>query len=143
MKKSSFPTPQDAESAFYEALETGNLEAMMEVWAEDEEIVCVHPGGARIAGYEQVRESWAKMMSSGQRLKVQITDQVVVQGMMISIHSLHEHVAMANDAARQRPVVATNVYLRTGGGWRMIAHHASPAPQAARPSAAETPKTLH
>src|SRR5260370_305974 len=50
VKKSTFPTPQDAENAFYEALEAGELEAMMEVWAEDEEIVCVHPGGARLAG---------------------------------------------------------------------------------------------
>ena len=54
MKKSTFPTPQDAEAAFYEALETGDLETMMEVWAEDEEIVCVHPGGPRLAGYDQV-----------------------------------------------------------------------------------------
>ena len=26
------------------------------------------------------------------------------------------------------PIVATNVYLRTAAGWRMIVHHASPAP---------------
>ena len=43
-----FPTPQDAESAFYEALERADLEQMMAVWSEDEEIVCVHPGGPRL-----------------------------------------------------------------------------------------------
>ena len=32
-----FPTAQDAENAFYEALERCDLEAMMAVWAEDEE----------------------------------------------------------------------------------------------------------
>ena len=48
MKRSTFPTPQDAEAAFYEALERADLEAMMEVWAEDEEIVCVHPAGPRL-----------------------------------------------------------------------------------------------
>jgi ketosteroid isomerase-like protein len=142
VKKSSFPTPQDAEAAFYEALETGDIEAMMEVWAEDEEIVCVHPGGPRIAGYDKVRESWTRILASGQRLKVQLSDQVYLQGMMLSIHSLHENIATGSDAARQRPMVATNVYLRTGGGWRMIAHHSSPAPQLQR-AAAEAPKTLH
>jgi uncharacterized protein (TIGR02246 family) len=142
VNKRSFPTPQDAEAAFYEALEAGDIEAMMEVWAEDEELVCVHPGGPRISGYEQVRESWTKILGSGQRLKVQLTDQVYVQGMMLSIHSLHEHIAAANDAARQRAVVTTNVYVRQGGGWRMIAHHASPGPQLQR-AAAEAPKTLH
>ena len=33
--KPIFPTPQDAEAAFYEALERADLEAMMAVWAED------------------------------------------------------------------------------------------------------------
>src|SRR4051812_42151575 len=115
---------------------------MMDVWAEDEEIVCVHPGGVRIAGYEQVRESWSKILGSGQRLKVHLSDQVYVQGMMLSIHSLHENIALATDAARQRPVIATNVYMKTGGGWRMIAHHASPAPQPQR-APGDGPKTLH
>ena len=45
-----FPTAQDAENAFYEALERADLEAMMAVWAEDEEIICVHPTGPRLTG---------------------------------------------------------------------------------------------
>ena len=55
MKKTTFSTAQDCEAAFYEALEACDLEAMMEVWAEDEEVVCVHPGGPRLAGLQQVR----------------------------------------------------------------------------------------
>jgi len=44
------------------------------------------------------------------------------------------------------PIVATNVYLRTAAGWRMIVHHASPAP--AQPAStpaprAAPPKMLH
>src|SRR5260370_37287731 len=70
VKKSTFPTPQDAENAFYEALEAGELEAMMEVRAEDEEIVCVHPGGGRLAGYDQVGESWAQVFASRPPLQV-------------------------------------------------------------------------
>ena len=54
-----FPTAQDAESAFYEALERCDLEGMMAVWSEDDEIVCVHPAGARLTGQDEVRESWA------------------------------------------------------------------------------------
>ncbi|HXZ95937.1 MAG TPA: nuclear transport factor 2 family protein, partial [Burkholderiales bacterium] len=58
MKTSIFPTPQDAEAAFYEAFESADLDAMMAVWAEDEEVVCVHPSGPRLTGIAQVRESW-------------------------------------------------------------------------------------
>ena len=142
MKKSTFPTPQDAEAAFYEALEAADLEAMMEVWAEDEEIVCVHPGGPRLAGFEQVRGSWAQILGSGQRLKVHVTNQVVLSGMMLAIHSVHENITVEGDSRPRAAVAATNVYLRTAGGWRMILHHGSPTPPEAR-APAGSPKILH
>jgi len=146
VKKTTYTSPQDAEAAFYEALETGNLDAMMEVWAEDEELVCVHPGGPRLLGFDQVRASWAQMLGSGQRLQVRISDPVYMQGMMLSVHSLHEIIAVPGQA-RAQPVAAINVYLRTGTGWRMVAHHAAPVPQVPQQPAVETvaasPKILH
>jgi ketosteroid isomerase-like protein len=143
VKTASYPTPQDAEAAFYEALERADLDSMMQVWADDEEIVCVHPGGPRISGYEKVRESWAQIFGSGQRLKVQVTDPVYVQGMMVSVHSLQENIAVEGEDRGAHPVVATNIYLRTAGGWRLVAHHASPAPEAPRETPADAPKILH
>lgn len=142
-----FPTAQDAENAFYEALERADLEAMMAVWAEDEEIICVHPTGPRLSGPDQIRESWARVFSAGPRARVHITNQVAMSGMMLAVHSVHENFTLegARQAdARPLPVVATNVYLRTAAGWRMIVHHASPAP-AEKPAAAPEPppKTLH
>ncbi len=142
MKKSSFPTPQDAEAAFYEALEASDLEAMMEVWADDEEIVCVHPGGPRLSGYDQVRAGWAQIFAAGQKLKVQLSHQVALPGMMLVVHSVHENILVPGEARARPPVASTNVYLRTANGWRMILHHGSPAPQLAR-SSAEPPKILH
>jgi ketosteroid isomerase-like protein len=142
MKKTSFPTPQDAEAGFYEALETADLEAMMEVWAEDEEIVCIHPGGARLAGYAQVRGSWSQIFGSGQKLKMHLTNQVILSGMMLSIHSAHENILVQGEARPRAPVAVTNVYLRTGNGWRMLLHHASPVPQAPQRQP-DFPKILH
>jgi uncharacterized protein (TIGR02246 family) len=142
-----FPTAQDAENAFYEALERADLEAMMAVWAEDEEIICVHPTGPRLSGPDQIRESWARIFSAGPRARVHITNQVAMSGMMLAVHSVHENFTLQGERqadARPLPVVATNVYLRTAAGWRMIVHHASPAP-AEKPAAAPEPppKTLH
>ena len=53
-----FPTAQDAESAFYEALERCDLEGMMAVWSEDDEIVCVHPAGARLTGQDELLDKF-------------------------------------------------------------------------------------
>jgi ketosteroid isomerase-like protein len=145
MKKSVFPSPQDAEAAFYEALENGDIDAMMEVWADDEEVVCVHPGGPRLAGYENVLKSWAQIFASGQRLRVQVSHQVVLSGMMVTVHSVHENIT-ARGERPSPPVVASNAYLRTANGWRMILHHASPAPAAPQEGGrqpAASPKVLH
>ena len=146
-----FATPQDAEAAFYEALERADLEAMMAVWAEDEEIVCVHPAGPRIAGLAEVRASWARIFSGGGGTRVLITHRVESTGVMLAVHSLHENFAAAAGERAPAPVVATNVYLRGAGGWRMIVHHASPAPAPPAGPAAprndlprgDIPKTLH
>src|SRR5436190_4530798 len=92
-----FPTAQDAENAFYEALEHADLDGMMAVWAEDEEILCIHPAGGRLTGTEPVRESWAQIFSGGTRARVQVTNQVVISGMMIEVHSVHENFTIEGD----------------------------------------------
>lgn len=152
MSARNFPTAQDAENAFYEALERCDLEGMMAVWAEDEDIVCVHPAGPRLTGHDQIRESWARVFSAGPRARVHITSQVAISGMMLAVHSVHENFTIQGQARGQGmgdapspvPVVATNIYLRTTAGWRMIVHHASPAPAATQPAPREAPpKLLH
>ena len=140
-----FPTAQDAEHAFYEALERCDLEAMMAVWAEDEDILCVHPGGPRLTGQDQVRESWAQIFAGGPGARVSVAQQVAISAMMIAVHSVHENFTVPGEPQPRAPILATNVYLRTAAGWRMIVHHASPAPmqQAEAPRRESSPKLLH
>ena len=147
MKKALFASPQDAEAAFYEALTKADLDAMMAAWADDDDIYCVHPNGARLSGVERVRESWRQIFASGQTLRFQLREQQQVQGMMLSVHSVYEYITVAGEPRPRAPVIATNVYLRTERGWRMVVHHASPAPATAsaepEPRRAASPKILH
>lgn len=140
MTKTFFATPQDVEAAFYEALERADIEAMMLVWAEDEEIVCIHPGGPRLAGYAVVREAWRRIFSGGPRLHVQITSLSAIANPFSAVHSVMEHIGVKDDPSQQAPVLATNVYVRGPAGWRLVVHHASPAPP---DSITEAPKVLH
>jgi SnoaL-like domain len=64
------------------------------------------------------------------------------------VHSVFETFTIeGKPAGEQRPpppIVATNVYLRTAAGWRMIVHHASPAPAQPPPAPREAaPKIFH
>ena len=140
MNKGFFATPQDAETAFYEALEHADLEAMMLVWAEDEEIVCIHPGGPRLSGYATVREAWRRIFDGGARLSVQVNTLSAIANPFTAAQSVIEYIGVKEDPSQQAPVVATNIYARGATGWRLVLHHASPAPP---DSVTETPKVLH
>ena len=37
-------SPDDMEAAFYEALRHGDIDKLMACWADEDDIVCVHPG---------------------------------------------------------------------------------------------------
>ena len=121
----------------------------MAVWADDDEIYCVHPGGARFSGVENVRESWRRVFTSGQTLSFQLRARHEIHGMMTAIHSVYEQITVAGQGPVRNAILATNIYLRTDRGWRIVAHHASPAAApppvvAARdPDAKRAPKTLH
>ena len=149
VKKTLYANSQEAEAAFYDAFAKSDLEAMMSVWADEDEVYCVHPGAPRISGVANVRESWRRVFNSGQTLSFQLRARHEIHGMMIAVHSVYEHITIAGQGPARTPLLATNIYLRTDRGWRMVAHHASPAPAA--PAAASTPeaepkrapKTLH
>lgn len=125
-------TPGQAEAAFYRALEQADLAAMMAVWAEEEEIVCIHPGGPRLIGLEAVRDSWRQIFAAGPRLRFRLLDPRVQAGRMVSVHNLVEHILVTGDL-RPHLALATNVYVLAPGGWRMLMHHASPLPPSAAP----------
>ena len=149
MKKTLYASAQEAEAAFYDAFGKSDLEAMMAAWADDDEIYCVHPGSPRVSGLENVRESWRRVFASGQTLSFQLRARHEIHGMMIAVHSVYEYITVAGQGAVRNPMLATNIYLRTDHGWRMVAHHSSPAPALPAPrTTAEAdskppPKTLH
>ena len=142
MKKTLFATPQDAEAAFYEAFMKHDLEAMMEVWADDDEVYCVHPRGARIAGVAAVRDSWREIFAAAQTVRFRLREQHLLQAMMVSVHSVYEQLTAPEESRARGCVIATNIYMRTERGWRMMVHHASPAP-AVEDAEPRRVKTLH
>lgn len=138
-----FPTPEDAENAFYEAFERADLAGMMSVWAESDDIVCIHPQGPRLQGFEAVRESWVQIFSGGAQLRVRTTDVQVYDGQSVSVRNVVELLAPPGRDEPTHTVLATNVYELTEAGWRMTVHHASPPAEPATQQAEEPPPPSH
>ena len=119
---------EDAEQAFYDAIGRADLEGLMALWAEDEEIVCIHPGAPRLQGHAAIRESWELIFQRG---PVHIRPRQVhaTHNMLCSVHSLIEEVKTPDEAGwEDAHILATNVYLKTPQGWRLVMHHACIAP---------------
>lgn len=138
MSRKLFPTSTDCEIAFYDAFERADLKLMMAVWADEPDIVCIHPQGPRLAGLSAVRESFTEIFSGGPSVTLQITELRKHSGQTLAIHCVYESFTMRNQRndpnnpnkpPQNPPILATNVYQLTPNGWRMIVHHASLAPQ--------------
>jgi ketosteroid isomerase-like protein len=115
-----------AEAAFYEALQAGDAEAVMRVWSEDDEPVCIHPGGPRLVGAAAIRASFEQLLGGG---ALPVTPERVLRSVSMgcAVHNVVERVSLPRGApAAFACVLATNVYLRTPQGWRLVLHHASP-----------------
>ena len=123
-----YTTPGDAAHAFYQAFEARDLDAMMATWAEDEEIVCIHPGGTRLVGYAAVRAGWEQLFSGDRLLRFQLDEIVVVETVGLALQCSVEHITAGRDGKEHGIAHCTNVLMRTPSGWRMVVHHASAAP---------------
>ncbi len=137
---SRFATALDAQHMFYTALQNADLVQMMAVWADTEDIVCVHPGGTRHTGVAEVRESWRRIFSGGPQLRFELVAARTLPGQVTSIHSVYERITAASAPTSPTSVIATNVFALSEHGWRMLVHHASPAPD--HPDGHEDPPAL-
>lgn len=128
MRKPKLPqgTPDDTEAAFYDALQNADIERLMACWADDDDIVCVHPGGPRVVGPAAIRVAFDAMFANGAVMAHPEKVRRLDAG-QCSVHSVVERVeVMSDDGPQVAWVVATNVYAKTPQGWRLVAHHASP-----------------
>lgn len=115
----------EVEVAFYDALHRADLDALMALWADDEEIVCIHPGGARLIGHAAIRASWQAILAQG-GLHIVPAQLHETHNLMSSVHTVIEGVTTA--AGEAAHLLATNVYIKTPRGWRITLHHVSVAP---------------
>lgn len=137
--KPRFATPAAVEEAFYDAMARGDLQGLMSLWAEDDEIVCVHPGGPRTTGVRAVRRAWASVLT--EQLDIRARSIRRYETMTTAVSSVIEEITIDGDASVR--CVATNVFVKDARGWHIILHHASPADDSDEYAPVSTGATLH
>jgi uncharacterized protein (TIGR02246 family) len=122
-----------ANAKFYTAFETGDLDLMHEVWADGdyaEGVTCVHPGWTMLRGRAEVLRSWALIMANTPYIQFVLTDvRTEVRG-DYAVLTCEENILTAEEGEEGflagGSVVATKVFVRDEGRWRLWNHHGSP-----------------
>jgi ketosteroid isomerase-like protein len=118
-----------ANAGLYRAVETGDLDLMEAVWDEGD-VVCVHPGAETLRGRGTVLRSWAAVMVASEYMQFFLTDVKVDVTGDTAVVTCTENVLTGVEGDQTSfqagRAVATNVFRRRPGGWRLVVHHASP-----------------
>jgi uncharacterized protein (TIGR02246 family) len=149
MARTKPPTPapvsaDDVELELYAAMQGGDLERLMAVWSDDDEITCVHPGGSRLVGAAAIRAAFEAMFANGP-IAAEPHRVRRLDSHSTAVHSVLERVRVQGREGGEQFawVLATNVYLKSAHGWRLVAHHASPGAANEVPDVVQTVTTLH
>jgi ketosteroid isomerase-like protein len=137
-------SPEEIEAAFYEAMNRADVDALMRCWADEDDIVCVHPGGPRFLGAGAIRSSFEQIFHSSGAIRASIHKVRRVQTLNTAMHNLIEKVQVGTE---QEPaeayVITTHVFIKTPQGWRMVVHHASPGTPRELAELSDAPAVLH
>ena len=135
MNRADLAEVEEANAEFYAAFENGDLDRMSAVWADGPyaaAVGCVHPGWPLLRGREEVLRSWALIMANTPYIQFVLTD---VHTQVFGDHALvtcSENIITMDDTAGEfaslagGSIVATNLFLRVEGRWRLLHHHGSP-----------------
>lgn len=134
-------TPEQTEAAFYDAISRADVNAVMALWADEETVVCIHPGAPRLVGHASIRAAWESIFEQG-GVQIRPVQVHVTQNVMTSVHNIIEEVHRTASRQNDIHILATNVYMKTPAGWRIVSHHASVVPGEA-PANTPVNKLLH
>lgn len=120
---------EQANAAFYRALESSVIERMEEIWAHEDWVRCIHPGWDMVVGWSRVRESWAMIFDGGQQMRASPSEvRVDFIGNLALVTCLENITVFGESSFDSAQAVATNLFLRRDNRWLMVHHHASPIP---------------
>jgi len=104
---------------FYRAFNERDTRAMEALWSRTAPVLCVHPGWNALAGRDGVIQSWRAILGNPDSPRVMCHDDRAFLYDDLAIVQCEEELETGH-------LVATNMFIREAGAWKMIHHQASP-----------------
>jgi ketosteroid isomerase-like protein len=115
-----------ANQRFYRAFETLDLHEMDRVWAHGAHVRCIHPGWPLLAGWAAVRTSWETIFANTAEMSFTLSDlEISAVGDLAWVTCTENILSEVRGRVSVTSVLATNVFEREAGEWRLVHHHAS------------------
>ena len=116
-----------ANTKFYEAYSHLDLKAMADIWEPSQRATCVHSGWPLITGYANVLESWSCNFQDICVEYIVVTDAHAVIHHGVGWIYCREHFDLLYWAGNLSSFEAraTNIFVESDGGWRMVYHHSA------------------
>lgn len=108
-----------ANDAFYGAFNRKDVDAMDTLWASGARVQCIHPGWNALAGREAVIESWRTILSNPAQ------PRIMSGGASVALVG-EVAVVVCRELVSGTPLVATNLFVREDGAWKLFHHHSGP-----------------
>ncbi len=109
-----------ANEAFYQAFSARDADALIELWDDQEECMCVHPGWNALFGVDAIIHSFESIFSgpAPPQIICHVANSTIMDGSGIVV--CYEEIGA-------QVLVATNVFKQRGSKWLLVLHHAGPA----------------
>lgn len=106
-----------ANDAFYQSFAARDLKALDRLWARRAAVACIHPGWQPLHGREAVLSSWKDILSN--------PGSPAIACVHPTVHVLGDAAfVVCNERLPGAELVATNIFVREDGEWRLVQHHA-------------------
>jgi ketosteroid isomerase-like protein len=122
--------------AFYDAVETGDVDLMASLWVDDPDVSCVHPGALPLRGTAQVLRSWTVLMANVGYIQFFLTDVEVTTfprgsddpttAIVTCTENILSGEGVTTEGFSGGKAVCTSILVKQPGGWKFWSRHASP-----------------
>lgn len=118
-----------ANDAFYLTFQTSDYDAMEKVWSARDGVSCIHPGWPPLLGREPVLQSWRSILANPNQ------QAVTAHAAVAELHG-DSAIVICYEAVGKFVLVATNVFVREDGQWKLVHHQSgeTPPPESGLPA---------
>lgn len=110
----------EANARFYRAFNDKDAEAMDALWARTLPVACIHPGWSALRDRARVLASWRGILSNPGSPRISFSEP--------SVHLLGEVAfVICYENVQGGRLLATNIFAREDGAFRMVHHQAGPS----------------